>query len=66
MMDIQVRKEPDGLYHAIDADNYEAECDSVGWWSTSAVGYGKTPQQAIEDLLAEIEDRKNSPPSTTS
>ena len=58
-MKIQVTKEPDGYWHAIDADTYEAESDSEGWWSKSPVGYGKTELEAIADLMAEIELRAN-------
>ena len=58
-MDIKTTKQPDGGWVAIDADNYEAECDSVGWWSKSPAGYGKTETEAIRELLAEIEERLN-------
>ena len=44
-------------YVAIDTDNYEAECDSEGWWSNSPVGYGRTAELAIADLLEHIEER---------
>lgn len=39
-------------------DDYEAECDSEGWWSKHPVGFGPTEQAAIADLLEEIEARK--------
>jgi hypothetical protein len=51
--------QPDGWFIAIDADNYEAESDSVGAWSNSPAGYGKTPNEAIEELLSDIEERTN-------
>lgn len=56
-MKIQTEFQPNREWRAIDADNYEAECDSEGWWSKSPVGYGKTEQEAIDDLLLEIEER---------
>lgn len=46
-------------WQAIDADTYEAESDSVGWWSKSPVGYGATEQEAIDDLIDQIEDQDN-------
>lgn len=57
-MKIQTELQPDGYWSAIDADNYEAESDSEGWWSKSPVGYGKTEQEAIDDLLSELEDEQ--------
>jgi hypothetical protein len=50
-MNIKTELRPDGYWSAIDADNYEAESDSEGWWSKSPVGYGKTEEEAIEDLI---------------
>jgi len=58
-MDIKTTKQPDGWFIAIDADNYEAESDSIGAWSNSPVGYGRTETEAIRELLAEIEERSN-------
>jgi hypothetical protein len=49
--------QPDGWFIAIDADNYEAESDSIGAWSNSPAGYGKTKEEAIAELLEEIEER---------
>lgn len=58
-MKIETTKQPDGYWVAIDADNYEAECNSEGWWSKSPAGYGRTEDEAIRELLAEIEERAN-------
>jgi len=58
-MNIHAELQPDGEWRALDLDEYEAESDSEGWWSKSPVGYGKTEQEAIADLLAEIEERAN-------
>ena len=41
-MDLKVTKQPNGEWSAIDADNYEAESDRVGAWSTSPQGFGAT------------------------
>ena len=56
-MKIETRHDPDGYWHAIDLDNYEAECDGDRWWSNSPQGVGDTEIEAIRDLLFEIEDR---------
>jgi len=56
-MKIETEHLPSGEWRALDADEYEGECDSTGWWSASLVGYGKTAQEAIDDLLAEIRER---------
>jgi sugar (pentulose or hexulose) kinase len=60
-MDLKLTKQPDGYWVAIDADNYEAESDSQGWWSKSPAGWGKTELEAIRELLADIEDRTLAP-----
>jgi hypothetical protein len=53
-MDIKTTKQPDGYWVAIDADNYDVESDSIGAWSNSPAGYGKTELEAVRELLAEI------------
>ena len=58
-MDIKTTKQPDGYWVAIDADSYEVEYDSKGWWSKSPIGYGRTKTEAIRDLLADIKERLN-------
>ena len=40
-------------------DDYEAESDSEGSWSTHPVGRGATEQEAINDLLDQLEDETN-------
>lgn len=35
-------------------DNYEAESDSEGWWSSHPVGHGETEREAIDDLLEQM------------
>lgn len=37
-------------------DDYEAESDSEGSWSSHPVGRGATEQEAIKDLLEQMED----------
>jgi hypothetical protein len=58
-MDIRVTKEPTGYFVAIDNDNYEGESDSIGSWSKSPVGYGRTEIEAVRELIDKIEDRSN-------
>jgi hypothetical protein len=58
-MDIKTTKQPDGFWVAIDADNYEAESDSIGHWSASPVGFGSSETAAIRELLEQIEERLN-------
>ena len=58
-MDIKVTKQPDGSYIAIDADTYDVDCDENGFFATSPVGWGETPEEAIAELKADIEDRAN-------
>lgn len=58
-MKIETTQGPDNAWFAIDADNYEAESDSVGQWSKSPQGIGDTEIEAIRDLLDQIEERAN-------
>jgi hypothetical protein len=58
-MDIKTTKQPDGYWVAIDADDYDCDCDERGFFSNSPAGYGHTETEAIRELLAEIEDRAN-------
>jgi hypothetical protein len=54
-IDLDTEFQPDNQWRAIDRNTYEAECDSVGWWSKSPVGYGDTEAAAIADLLDQME-----------
>lgn len=36
---------------AIDRNNYDVDCDHTGFFSKSPTGYGRTPLDAIVDLL---------------
>ena len=53
-MKIETIQHFNGEWSAIDADNYDVESDSVGAWSSSPRGYGKTEQEAVLDLFIEI------------
>jgi hypothetical protein len=55
-MNIQTGLNPDGYWFALDDDTYDVDCDQDGFFSTSHVGYGKTEQEAIDDLLELDED----------
>lgn len=56
-MDIKTTKQPDGNWVAIDANDYDVDCDHNGYFSNSPAGYGKTEQEAIDELLADIAER---------
>jgi hypothetical protein len=60
-MDLKVTKQPCGGWVAIDADNYEVESDSEGWWSKSPAGYGRTETEAIQELLVDMRSRPKAP-----
>lgn len=53
-MDISVTLHPDRTFVAIDRDNYDVDCDHTGFFSKSPSGYGRTPLDAIVDLLDEV------------
>lgn len=42
-------------WSAIDDDTYDVDCDQDGFFSTSPVGHGATEQEAINDLLQQME-----------
>lgn len=50
-MDIITGLNPDGYWFALDRNTYDADCDQDGFFSRSTVGYGKTEDEAIEDLI---------------
>ena len=37
-------------------DDYDCDCDQDGFFSSDPVGYGRTEQDAINDLLEQLED----------
>ena len=57
-MDIKVDVNYIGEYTAIDANNYDVNCDQDGYFSRSPVGYGKTEADAIQDLMEQIEEKE--------
>lgn len=50
---------PDGAYRAYDMNTYDVDCDQDGYFSTSPVGYGKTPWDAARDLIDQMEDERS-------
>jgi hypothetical protein len=42
-------------WSAVD-DNYDCDCDQDGFFSTSPIGYGATEQEAIADLIQQMEE----------
>lgn len=44
-------------WSAWDDDTYDADCDQDGFFTTCPVGHGATEQEAIDDLLEQIEER---------
>lgn len=55
-MDIQVTQVPTGEFVAIDRNNYDVDCDHTGFFTKSPTGYGRTPLDAIVDLLDNTEE----------
>ena len=45
-----------GEWQAIDRSTYDCDCDQDGYFSLSPVGTGKTEEEAIQDLLDQIEE----------
>lgn len=44
-------------WSAVDDDTYDADCDEDGFFSICPVGHGATEQEAINDLMVQIEER---------
>jgi hypothetical protein len=44
-------------WSAVDDDTYDFDCDQDGFFSTCPVGRGATEEEAIADLLEQIEER---------
>lgn len=55
-MDVACVLEPDGFFRAIDRNTYDCDCDQDGFFCTDHVGYGRTPLDAIVDLLDNKEE----------
>lgn len=51
LMDLSVVQDPTGAFVAIDRNNYDVDCDHTGFFTKSPTGYGRTPLDAIIDLL---------------
>jgi hypothetical protein len=43
-------------WSAIDDDTYDVDCDQDGFFSRSPIGRGATEQEAIADLIEQIEE----------
>ena len=50
-IDVAVTLDPDGWFRAIDRNTYDVDCDQDGFFSNSPTGHGRTPLDAIVDLL---------------
>ena len=47
-----------GHWTAVDSDTYDCDWDSErGYFSNCPMGHGKTEQEAIADLIAQIEEQ---------
>jgi hypothetical protein len=57
-VDLETGINPDGEWFALDNNTYDAEYEDGRWFSRSIVGYGKTEQEAIADLLEQMEDEQ--------
>jgi hypothetical protein len=51
MIDLSCEQDPTGWWNAIDRNTYDCDCDQDGFFCTDHVGYGRTPLDAIVDLL---------------
>ncbi len=45
-------------WSAVDYDTYDYDCDQDGFFSTCPIGHGATEQEAIADLIEQLEDGK--------
>lgn len=43
-------------WSAVDDDTYDVDCDQDGFFSTCPVGRGATEEEAIKDLMDQIEE----------
>lgn len=43
-------------WSAIDDETYDVDCDQDGFFSTSPIGRGATEQEAIADLIEQLEE----------
>lgn len=55
-MDIQVSQNYIGEWEAIDRNTYDCDCDQDGFFALDVMGHGKTPLDAIIDLLDQKEE----------
>ncbi len=45
-------------WQAWDDNTYDCDCDEDGFFSNCPLGHGATEQEAIDDLLQQIEERQ--------
>lgn len=43
-------------WSAVDDDTYDCDCDQDGFFTSCPIGHGATEQEAIDDLLEQIEE----------
>ena len=43
-------------WSAVDDDTYDCDCDQDGFFSLGPVGHGATEEEAIADLLSQLEE----------
>jgi hypothetical protein len=43
-------------WSAVDDDTYDVDCDQDGYFSNSPIGRGATEEDAIKDLLEQLEE----------
>lgn len=57
-MDVVCVFEPDGYFRAYDMNTYDCDFDCDGFYCVSPTGAGRTPLDAIVDLLDNMEDKR--------
>lgn len=55
-MYIEVTREYDGCYYAVDMDTYDVDCDENGFYSLTPIGYGRSALDATVDLLLQMRE----------
>jgi hypothetical protein len=57
-IDLSTERLPNGEWKAIDLNTYDCDCDQDGFFEVCPVGYGRTEQEAIADLLDSMGDER--------
>ena len=62
-MKIDIRCDSDPIYgtewFAYDDLTYDVDCDQDGYFSNSPMGRGKSPWEAMRDLIDQMEEEEN-------